>query len=85
MKYPDDFKGWKELGKMRGPLGGNYLVLESPDGSKLAQIHVEDNDVALVFERRTYRVLHMHPTSVKGLKALLDQLKTGGDRGVEMS
>lgn len=77
LKYPDDFEGWRELGKMRGPLGSNYLVLESPDGSKLAQIHVEDNDVAIVLERRTRRVLYIHPTSVKGLKAVLDKLKKG--------
>jgi len=41
-KFPYDFKGWKPLYTMRG---NRYLILGSPDGSKEACIHLEDNDV----------------------------------------
>lgn len=47
-KYPDDFKGWKELGQLHG----RYLILRSPDEKKLALIHIEDNDVAIVMGRQ---------------------------------
>ena len=47
-KYPDDFGEWVELGQfLRG-----YLVLRSPDKQKLALIHLEDNDVAIVMGRQ---------------------------------
>ena len=41
-KYPEDFKGWKHLRKITG---NKYLVIESPDGSLEACIHIQDNDV----------------------------------------
>jgi len=41
-KYPEDFKGWKTLYLMHDKL---YLVIESPDGTMDACIHLEDNEV----------------------------------------
>jgi len=47
-KYPDDFEGWEELGQFLR----RYIVLRSPDKQKLALIHLEDNDVAIVMGRQ---------------------------------
>ena len=49
-KYPDDFKGWKTLYKLTG---NRYLVIVSPDHSKEACIHLEDNEVVGVKNRIT--------------------------------
>jgi len=49
-KYPEDFKGWKHLYHMHN---NRYLVLESPDGSMEACIHLEDNDVVGIKDKIT--------------------------------
>ena len=49
-KYPEDFKDWKPL----YPLHNNrYLVLESPDGTMEACIHLEDNEVVGIKNKAT--------------------------------
>lgn len=48
MKYPEDFKGWKETGTVRE---GRYRIIESPDGNFEACIHICDNDVVGVMEK----------------------------------
>jgi hypothetical protein len=42
LKYPEDFKDWKTLYIMHDK---KYLVIESPDGTMDACIHLEDNEV----------------------------------------
>ena len=54
-KYPEDFKGWKHLYKMTG---NKYLIIESPDGSKQACIHLEDNDVVGIKDMATGRDIY---------------------------
>jgi len=41
-RYPEDFKGWRPLYPMHN---NRFLLLESPDGTKEACIHLVDNEV----------------------------------------
>ena len=50
LKYPEDFKGWKPLYSMHN---NRYLVLESPDASMEACIHLLDNDVIGIIDNAT--------------------------------
>jgi hypothetical protein len=52
-KYPDDFSGWKRVDGWTTPLGGNYLVIDSPDGREQACIHVDDGDVLGIYDKLT--------------------------------
>jgi len=49
-RYPEDFAGWKKLYKMHNT---RYLILESPDGSMEACIHLKDNDVVGIMDKKT--------------------------------
>ena len=49
-KYPEDFVGWKNLRKITG---NRYLVIESPDGTLEACIHIQDNDVVGIKHKLT--------------------------------
>ena len=48
--YPEDFKGWRTLYPMHD---NRYLVLESPDGTKEACIHLVDNEVVGIINKAT--------------------------------
>mgnify|MGYP007028989852 CR=1 FL=1 len=66
-KYPDDFEEWEELGKLLG----RYLILRSPDEKKLALIHLEDNDVAIVMGRQPGgNIYGGDPFTIENLKKL---------------
>jgi hypothetical protein len=69
-KYPDDFEGWKELGKFMQ----RYLVLRSPDEQKLALIC--DNNVAFVMGRRPSWDIYGGDPFVVGA---LEKLRAMGD------
>ena len=52
-KYPDDFRGWKQVEDWQTPLGGNYIVIDSPDGLEQACIHIDDGDVLGIYDKLT--------------------------------
>jgi len=54
-RYPEDFKGWKPLYPMHN---NRFLVLESPDGSKEACIHLVDNEVVGIKDKATGRDIY---------------------------
>lgn len=72
-EYPEDFKGWKPLYTIRG---NRYLILGSPDGSKEACIHLEDNDVVGIIDAATGEDLYVHPLNVRGALILLGLIKS---------
>ncbi len=48
--YPEDFQGWKPL----YPIHNNkYIILESPNGTREACIHLVDNDIIGIIDRAT--------------------------------
>jgi len=49
-RYPEDFKGWRPLYPMHN---NRFLVLESPDGTKEACIHLVDNEVVGIIDKGT--------------------------------
>ena len=49
-RYPEDFKGWKPLYPMHN---NRYLILESPDGTMEACIHLKDNDIVGIKDKTT--------------------------------
>ena len=54
-RYPEDFKGWKPLYPMHN---NRFLVLESPDGTKEACIHLVDNEVVGIKDKATGRDIY---------------------------
>ena len=70
-KFPDDFKGWKPLYPM---LNNRYLVLESPDGSKEACVHLEDNDVLGIKNKITGEDIYRNPKDARLELILLEIL-----------
>jgi len=53
--YPEDFKDWKTLYLMHNKI---YLVIESPDGSMEACIHLLDNEVVGIKDKATGRDIY---------------------------
>ncbi len=64
-KYPEDFQGWIPL----YPIHNNkFLIIESPDGSQEACIHLVDNEVVGIKDKATRADLY------DGNKALAEKL-----------
>ena len=53
LKYPDDFPDWRQVACWRSIRGGNYIVIDSPDGREEACIHVDDGDVLGIMDKLT--------------------------------
>jgi len=64
-RYPEDFKGWRPLYPMHN---NKYLVLESPDGTREACIHLQDNEAVGIKDKATRADLY------DGNKALAEKL-----------
>jgi len=73
--YPDDFQGWIPL----YPINNNkYLIIESPDGTKEACIHLLDNDIIGIIDRATGVTLYdgnRAKAEKMGLKEVYDNWK----------
>jgi hypothetical protein len=54
-KYPKDFEGWRPIYKMHD---NRYLILESPDGTMEACIHLEDDDVVGIKDKATGMIIY---------------------------
>ena len=65
LKFPEDFKGWIPLYPIKG---NHYLVIQSPDGTKEACIHLKDNDVVGVIDALTGETLYEDPLLVHMLE-----------------
>lgn len=75
-RYPDDFRGWRPLGLIRG---NRYLVLESPDKRYQCIIHLEDNDVVSVLEARSGQAVYDNPINLRGARILFELSKALGE------
>ncbi len=67
-RYPEDFKGWVPLYPMHN---NRYLVLESPDGTREACIHLVDNEVVGIKDKATGEDIYngnLHRIKLLGLK-----------------
>ncbi len=49
-KYPEDFVGWIPLYPMHN---NRFLIIESPDGTREACIHLIDNEVVAIKDKAT--------------------------------
>jgi len=54
-KHPDDFPKWRQVACWRAISGGNYIVIDSPDGREEACVHVDDGDVLGIMDELTGR------------------------------
>lgn len=54
-RYPEDFKDWRPLYPMHN---NRFLILESPDGTKEACIHLVDNEVVGIKDKATGRDIY---------------------------
>lgn len=53
--YPENFQGWIPL----YPVNNNkFLIIESPDGTQEACIHLLDNDVVGIIDKTTGREIY---------------------------
>lgn len=70
MKFKD-LKGWK-LKRIDNGLynKSKYAVYVSPDGDKIAQVHMDDNEVSVIYNRKTMKIEYMHPKTALGEKRL---------------
>jgi len=66
-----DLKGWKELFQMRSPEGNLYAVYVSPDENRMAQVHVDDDEVSLILNRKTNHIEYAHPKTLLGAERVL--------------
>jgi hypothetical protein len=46
-----------------------YSVFISPDGNRVAQVDMSDEEVSLIFNRETKKMEYLHPTTIIGMKA----------------
>lgn len=67
-KTVKELPGWKPTGPLMKGIRGNYETYISPDGKKLAQIHLDDEEVVIIIERKTGEISYIHPTTLEGLK-----------------
>jgi len=66
-----DLKGWKELFQMRSQEGNLYAVYVSPDERRMAQVHVDDDEVSLILNRGTNHIEYAHPKTLLGAERVL--------------
>ena len=62
-----DLQGWRIIGPRVLDL---YDIYQSPDGTRLAVIHHQDEDVVLIMERDTDYAEYIHPTTQRGLERM---------------
>lgn len=67
-KTVKDLPGWKPIDHIRKGIIGNYQTYVSPDGKKVAHIHLDDEEVVIIIERKTGDVIYIHPITLEGLK-----------------
>jgi len=68
MKYLKDLQGFKNLGAWKNTLGGNYGVFGK--GKFLAVVHLDDEEVAAIFNRKKKIVIYKDPMLRRGEKML---------------
>ena len=54
-KYPEDFEDWIPVDGYQTILGGNYLVLDSPDGKEQICVHLQDGHVLGILDKATMK------------------------------
>ena len=62
-----DLKGWRIIGPRVLDL---YDLYQSPDETRLAVIHPQDEDVVLIMDHDTGYAEYIHPTTRRGLERM---------------
>lgn len=70
-KYPDEFKDWKPLYRMNND---QFLILESPDETQQACIHLVDNEVVGIMDKASEKLVY--DGNMVFLKKILKQLNS---------
>ena len=60
-----DLRGWLYMDPL---IRGTYDVYGSPDGKRLAVVHLQDDEVVVIMERVTGEMVYLHPKTRRGLK-----------------
>jgi len=68
MKYLKDLIGFQNYGTWKNMLGGNYGVFGK--GKLLAVVHLDDEEVVLIFNRKKKIVIYKDPIMRRGEKML---------------
>lgn len=69
-KNVNELEGWTEVLSIRSFFGSRYKVYRSPDGKRFANVHLEDGDVALIFDREEKKIVYLHPTTELGMQRM---------------
>ena len=67
-KFPD-LHSWKKIGDMHTALGKEFILYESPDGTKLAQV---DGDMLIHLIIEDGKPVYMNPKVVDTLKRVVE-------------
>ncbi len=62
-----DLEGWTSVGSAPG-LIGTYTILLSPDKKRVAQVHLQDDEVSMIFNREEKKIEYIHPITLVGMK-----------------
>lgn len=66
-KTMKDLEGWTSMGSTPG-LIGSYTLLISPDKKRVAQVHLQDDEVSMIFNREEKKIEYIHPITAIGMK-----------------
>lgn len=67
-EYPADFIDWKEVRKEKA-IVGTYVLLLSPDKSRLATICLDSHEVVSIYNNEKHRLDYLSPL-LRGMKIL---------------
>lgn len=62
-----DLEGWTNMGSTPG-LIGSYALLISPDKKRVAQVHLQDEEVSMIFNREEKKIEYLHPKTAIGME-----------------
>ena len=63
-----DLAGWSPVMGHTTPLGSDYEIYISPDRTQLAGVHMDDGEVSIIVERKTSKILYLHPKTRRGMR-----------------
>lgn len=65
-----DLEDWTLVMGHTTPLGSDYEIYISPDRKQLANVHMDDGEVGIIVERKTSKIIYIHPTTLRGMRML---------------
>ena len=67
-KYLKDLQGFTNYGAYKSPLQGNYGVFGK--GKFLAFVHLDDEEVVVIFNRKKRIIVYKDPVTIRGEKIM---------------